>query len=84
MTQQARIEEDYLRVLRYFRFHFRLTPNAALDNDALDACRGAAVALRGLSGERKQQEMLKIMALPDAEKAAQALQHAELWRPVIG
>ena len=80
----ARIEEDYLRVLRYFRFHFRLTPNAALDHDALDACRGAAVPLRGLSGERKQQEMLKIMALPDADKAAKALQHAELLRPVLG
>ena len=80
----ARIEEDYLRVLRYFRFHFRLTPNAALDDDALDACRGAAVPLRGLSGERKQQEMLKIMALPDSDKAAKALQHAELLRPVLG
>ncbi len=80
----ARIEEDYLRVLRYFRFHFRLTPNAALDDDALDACRGVAVPLRGLSGERKQQEMLKIMALPDADKAAKALQHAELLRPVLG
>ena len=80
----ARIEEDYLRVLRYFRFHFRLTPNAALDDDALDACRTAAVPLRGLSGERKQQEMLKIMALPDADRAAKALQHAELLRPVLG
>ena len=80
----ARIEEDYLRVLRYFRFHFRLTPNAALDDDALDACRGAALPLRGLSGERKQQEMLKIMALPDADRAAKALQHAELLRPVLG
>ncbi len=80
----ARIEEDYLRVLRYFRFHFRLTPDPALDDDALDACRGAAVPLRGLSGERKQQEMLKIMALPDADKAAKALQHAELLRPVLG
>lgn len=80
----ARIEEDYLRVLRYFRFHFRLTPNAAFDDDALDACRTAAVPLRGLSGERKQQEMLKIMALPDADRAAKALQHAELLRPVLG
>ena len=80
----ARIEEDYLRVLRYFRFHFRLTPNAAFDDDALDACRTAAVPLRGLSGERKQQEMLKIMALPDADKATKALQHAELLRPILG
>ena len=81
---QARIEEDYLRVLRYFRFHFRLTPDAALDADTLVACRAAAAPLRGLSGERKQQEMLKIMTLPGADKAARALQSADLLRPVIG
>jgi poly(A) polymerase len=80
----ARIEEDYLRVLRYFRFHFRLTPEADMQPDALAACRAAAVGLRGLSGERKQQEMLKIMSLPDAAKAARALHKADLWRAIIG
>ena len=81
---QARIEEDYLRVLRYFRFHYRLTPDAAPDMAVLSACRAAAVPLRGLSGERKQQEMLKIMALPAADKAARALHEAGLPRPVLG
>ena len=71
-------------MLRYFRFHYRLTPDAALDDDALDACRAAAVPLRGLSGERKQQEMLKIMALPAADKAARALHEAGLPRPGLG
>ncbi|MBL6761258.1 MAG: CCA tRNA nucleotidyltransferase [PS1 clade bacterium] len=80
----ARIEEDYLRVLRYFRFHFRLTADTPVDNVALAACRGAAVPLRGLSGERKQQEMLKIMALPEAARAARALHKADLLRPVLG
>ena len=80
----ARIEEDYLRVLRYFRFHFRLTPKADLEPQALAACQAAAVGLRGLSGERKQQEMLKIMALPAADKAARALHKAGLLRPVLG
>ena len=80
----ARIEEDYLRVLRYFRFHFRLTPEADMQPDALVACRAAAVGLRGLSGERKQQEMQKIMSLPDATKAARALHKADLWRAIIG
>ena len=79
----ARIEEDYLRVLRYFRFHFPLTPEADMQPDALAACRAAAVGLRGLSGERKQQEMLKIMSLPDAAKAARALHKADLWRAII-
>ena len=81
---QARIEEDCLRVLRYFRFHYRLTPDAAPDMAVLSACRAAAVPLRGLSGERKQQEMLKIMSLPAADKAARALHEAGLPRPVLG
>ena len=80
----ARIEEDYLRVLRYFRFHYRLTPQAAPDASALDACAAAAVPLRGLSGERKQTEMLKIMALPAAAAAARMLHRAGLLRPVLG
>ncbi len=81
---QARIEEDYLRILRYFRFHYRLTPDVALDMAALTACRAAAEPLRRLSGERKQQEMLKIMALPAADKAVRALHEAGLLRPVLG
>lgn len=80
----ARIAEDYLRALRYFRFHFRLTPNAALAADALVACQNAAQPLAALSGERKQQEMLKIMALPDADKAARALDEARLIPSVLG
>ena len=80
----ARIDEDVLRVLRYFRFHFRLTPEAPMDEDGLAACRQAAVALRSLSGERKQQEMLKIMALPAAHAAARALHEADLLRPILG
>ena len=79
----ARIEEDYLRVLRYFRFHFRLTPEADMNADALAACQAAAVPLRALSGERKQQEMLKIMALPSAALAARALHKAGLLRAVL-
>ena len=80
----ARIEEDFLRVLRYFRFHFRLTPDDAPEPQALAACGAAGAGLRGLSGERKQMEMLKIMALPDALAAAEAMQGADLLRPILG
>lgn len=80
----TRIEEDYLRVLRYFRFHFRLTPDAPPEAQSLAACKAAIGGVRGLSGERKQQEMLKIMALPTANKAAKAMHEIDLLRPVLG
>ena len=79
-----RIEEDYLRVLRYFRFHFRLTPEAQPEPQALAACQAASLGVHGLSGERKQTEMLKIMALPEAHKAVAAIYKAQLLRAVLG
>ena len=54
-----------------------------MNADALAACQAAAVPLRALSGERKQQEMLKIMTLPSAALAARALHEAGLLRPVM-
>ena len=57
-----RIAEDYLRVLRFFRFHARFgkgPPEAA----ALDACRAATAGLSRLSVERVAAETLKLLAL---------------------
>lgn len=55
-----RIEEDLLRMLRYFRFygsHGRPPP----DIEALNACRDLAPRLSELSGERVQSEFFKIL-----------------------
>jgi len=55
-----RIAEDYLRILRFFRFqatHGRPPAN----KDALSACRQAADQLATLSGERVRAEMLRIL-----------------------
>jgi poly(A) polymerase len=59
----GRIEEDYLRILRFFRFHAwygRATPDAA----ALQACRDLAAGVDGLSGERIRNELLRLLAAP--------------------
>jgi poly(A) polymerase len=60
----TRIAEDYLRVLRYFRFvaHFA---RGAPDGAALAACAAAAGSLGRLSGERVRNELLKTLAAPD-------------------
>ncbi|VBB68793.1 tRNA nucleotidyltransferase [invertebrate metagenome] len=60
----ARIEEDILRLLRYFRFHGwygRSFPNG----EALSACRELAPRLALLSGERVREELWKILLAPD-------------------
>lgn len=56
-----RIEEDYLRILRFFRFiggYGTIPPFTP----ALSACRRAVEEIDNLSGERIRQEMMKILA----------------------
>ena len=58
---RARIDEDVLRLLRYFRFygHYGRPPP---DADALAACRALAHRLGELSGERVRGEMFRILS----------------------
>lgn len=59
-----RIEEDYLRVLRFFRFH-AYYGRGDMDVDALSACQDAAEHIPSLSKERITQEFFKILSAPD-------------------
>ena len=60
---RARIEEDALRLLRFFRFHAHYGRGEA-DATALAACRELAPLLANLSGERLRDETLKLLAAP--------------------
>lgn len=61
---EARIREDVLRLLRYFRFyaHYAAPPP---DPAALAACRDLAHLLPTLSGERVCQETMKLLRAAD-------------------
>ena len=56
----ARIREDYLRILRLFRFH-AWYGKGDMDADALHAAAGAKAGLAQLSGERIAKELLKLL-----------------------
>lgn len=56
-----RIAEDYLRILRLFRFH-AWYGKGEIDADGLSACAAARTQIKTLSGERIQKEMLKLCA----------------------
>lgn len=60
----TRIAEDYLRVLRFYRFQ-AWYGRGAPDARARAACRAAASSLTRLSGERVRAELLKLLAAPD-------------------
>lgn len=63
---RQRIREDYLRILRFFRFSARYQ-DGALDADGLAACDAERSGLERVSAERVQVEMLKLVV---ADRAA--------------
>jgi len=79
---EERIREDYLRILRFFRFAAQLSTRN-LDEKGLIACRGLAEGIKRLSGERIQGEMFKILASPDPVYAVTAM-YREKILPQIG
>lgn len=69
----ARIAEDTLRILRFFRFHaWYGDPAEGLDPEGLAACAAAVEGLDGLSRERVGAEMVKLLAAPDPAPAVAA------------
>lgn len=82
-SPDARIREDYLRILRLFRFH------AAYGAGPLDkAAFLAAVRLRqgllALSHERVRTELLKLLMAPGAAATLGVMSDAGLLQPLIG
>jgi poly(A) polymerase len=55
-----RMDEDYLRILRFFRFHADYA-TGAFDADAIAAATSRRFELKRLSGERLRQETLKLL-----------------------
>jgi poly(A) polymerase len=71
----TRIAEDYLRILRFFRFHAGYGRGAA-DPAALAACADLRKGLLGLSGERTAKELLKLLEAPDPRPAVALMRDA--------
>jgi len=61
---EQRIREDYLRLLRFFRFH-AWYGNGPVDGEALVACTHLAAGLDILSVERVWIELRKLLMAPD-------------------
>lgn len=77
-----RIAEDYLRILRYFRFHGRFG-SGALDAEAFAAVSRDADRMMGLSRERVADELLKLLALPDPVPTLALMEEGRIWRAVL-
>ena len=72
-----RIEEDRLRVYRFFRFSAS-HGGEKFDSAGLDACRAAADRLDGLSAERVGHELRRMLALPRVATTLKAMVEADI------
>jgi len=78
----ARIAEDHLRILRFFRFHARFGAGSP-DTAALDACAARANDLMALSRERIADELLKLLGLPDPAPTVTLMLDRAILKPVL-
>ncbi len=72
---ETRIREDYLRILRFFRFQ-AWYGNAAPDPEGLAACGKLRAGLSGISVERIWMETKKLLAAPQPLSSLEAMEHA--------
>ncbi len=79
----ARIREDFLRILRFFRFSAEYG-EGRLDAEGLAACVSEKAGLARLSAERVRSELLKLLVAPASHPGIEAMGRAGLITPLIG
>lgn len=79
----TRIREDYLRILRLFRFHAAFG-RGPLDPPALAAAIRNREGLDRLSRERVRAELMKLLVAPRAAETLAQMQQAGLLAPLLG
>jgi poly(A) polymerase len=80
---RARIEEDYLRILRFFRFHAGYGQGEP-DREALHACILGRAGLDKLSRERVRMELMKLLVAPRATPTLVVMSEVGLLLQVLG
>lgn len=78
----TRIREDYLRILRFFRFQAWYGRGEA-DPTALAACKALKGMLSGRAAERTQKELLKLLAAPDPRAALRLMAATSVLSAVL-
>ncbi|HWA90430.1 MAG TPA: CCA tRNA nucleotidyltransferase [Rhizomicrobium sp.] len=78
----TRIREDYLRILRLFRFH-AWYGRGEMNGDALRAAASEKAGIAGLSAERIQKEMLRLLEAPDPMPSLRAMAATGVLQAVL-
>jgi poly(A) polymerase len=79
-----RIREDYLRILRFFRFGAQYGGARAPDPEGLAAAAAEKAGLSLLSGERIRSELMLLLGAPGAVPALRQMRDSGLIAPLLG
>ncbi len=79
---RMRVREDYLRILRFFRF-FAWYGAGAPDAAAVEACTALKGGLAGLAAERVSKELLKLLAAPDPRAAVAVMRRTGVLAAIL-
>jgi poly(A) polymerase len=79
-----RIAEDYLRILRFFRFHAAYGSSDHPYSEGIAACIASRAGLDQLSRERVRMEVLKLVVAPHAVPTLISMADAGLLLRVLG
>lgn len=79
---RQRIQEDVLRILRFFRFSAWFATRD-IDSEGLSACRELAPLMTHLSIERVARELLKLLAAANPLPVWRCMASAEIASPVL-
>ncbi len=81
---RQRIEEDYLRILRFFRFHAAYGTSDHPYAEGIAACIAGRGGLDALSRERVRMEVMKLVVAPHAVPTLISMADAGLLLRVLG
>ncbi len=79
---EDRIQEDYLRILRAFRFHAKICIGD-LSDEILDVCKKYSHMIQNLSGERIREEVFKLLECNDPVPTLKSMQKSDVLQKII-
>lgn len=82
-TPIDRLHEDYLRLLRVFRFASQLGDSFTIDDETLTACTQAQKGLKQLSGERVFAELSRLLTGANALPVIQVMEGRGIWQTLF-
>ncbi|VVC46517.1 tRNA nucleotidyltransferase/poly(A) polymerase, RNA and SrmB- binding domain,Poly A polymerase, head [Cinara cedri] len=79
---EDRIKEDYLRILRAFRFHAKICVGE-LSNAILEVCKKHSHMIQSLSGERIRDEIFKLLECDNPFPTLESMQKFDILYEII-